>query len=328
MSRGVVFIAYPGMSLHDLAGPQAVFWVGSKHAQTKGMAAYGCRIASVFGGVVRTVEGAELHTVALDTVDLSAIDTVVLPGAPFVLDVARSQRALIEWLTLAAPKVRRVASVRSGAFLLAYAGLLDGQRATTHWTMLSGFRDLSPSVGVDPDARFAKQHLLWTSAGVATGIDLALAMVAADCGHDVACGTARDLAVPMARREAPPQLQEILTTQSRPVPMFEALHLWIVQHLANEALSVEVLAAQVGMSPRHFARVYKEKTGRTPSMSVEHFRLEAALRLLHDISLPLDSIASACGLGCETRMHGKFQRRFGVSPSEYRARLRGEMSAD
>ncbi|WP_353189744.1 helix-turn-helix domain-containing protein [Pandoraea pnomenusa] len=328
MSRSVVFIAYQGMSLHDIAGPQAVFWAGSRHAQTKGMAEYRCRIASVFGGAVRTVEGTEIHTVALGTVDLSAIDTIVLPGAPFILDVARSERALIEWLTRAVPGVRRVASVRSGAFLLAYAGLLDGQRATTHWTMLSGFREGSPSGAVAPDARIARQPLLWTSAGVATGIDLALAMVETDCGHDVARDTARDLAVPMACSEARPSRQEILTTQSRPVPMFEALHLWVIRNLANEVLSVDVLARQVGMSPRHFARVYKEKTGRTPSMSVEHFRLEAALRLLHDASLSLDSIAIACGLGCEMQMHRKFQRRFGVSPSEYRATLSGEMPAD
>jgi len=321
LPRNVLFVAYPDVSLLDLAGPQTVFWAASKYARERGLAGYRCHTVSFSGGTVATVEGTAVETVALDSFDLKMVDTVVVPGSPTILEVARNSASLIEWLTVAPSAVRRIASVCSGAFLLAFAGLLDGKRATTHWAMIDRFRELFPSVDLDPDAIFVQQQNLWTSAGVTTGIDLALAMVEADCGHEVALASAKDMAVYMKRPGAQPQLSEFLITQSRQVPMLEALHLWITQHLSDEKLSVEQLADQVGMSPRNFARVYKEKTGRTPAKGVEYFRLEAARRQLQDMSQPIDVIARACGFGSEERMRVAFQRCFGLSPSEYRMKV-------
>lgn len=319
--RNILFVAYPDVSLLDLAGPQTVFWAASRYARERGMAGYRCHTASYSGGMVATVEGTAMQTVALDSFDLGMVDTVVVPGSPIILEVARNSTSLIEWLTVASRTVRRMASVCSGAFLLAFAGLLDGRRATTHWAMLDRFRKLFPTVDLDPDAIFVQQRNLWTSAGVTTGIDLALAMVEADYGHEVALNSAKELAVYMKRPGAQPQLSEILITQSRQVPMFESLHVWITQNLSNEELSVERLADRVGMSPRNFARVYKEKTGRTPAKGVAYFRLEAARRQLQDLSQPIEAIARACGFGSEERMRVTFQRHFGLSPSEYRLKV-------
>lgn len=321
MPRNVLFVAYPDVSLLDLAGPQTVFWAASNYARERGMAGYRCHTASLSGGMVAAVEGTSMQTVALESFDMRRIDTVVVPGSPNIIQVAKNSASLIAWLNTASTEVRRVASVCSGAFLLAYAGLLDGKRATTHWAMHDRFRELFPTVDLDPEAIFVQQQNLWTSAGVTTGIDLALAMVEADYGHEVALNTAKELAVFMKRPGAQPQLSEILISQSRQVPIFESLHLWIVQNLSREELSVEQLANHVGMSPRNFARVYKQKTGRTPAKGVEHFRLEAARRLLQDQHRPVDQIARECGFGSEERMRVAFQRHFGLSPSEYRLKV-------
>ncbi|WP_235844646.1 GlxA family transcriptional regulator [Cupriavidus agavae] len=321
MPRNILFVAYPDVSLLDLAGPQTVFWAASNYARARGMAGYRCLTASYAGGTMSSVEGTVMQTQSLCEWDPRVIDTVIVPGSPDILQVARNSAPLIAWLHTVSGSVRRVASVCSGAFLLAYAGLLDGKRATTHWAMLDRFRELFPTVDLDPEAIFVQQQNLWTSAGVTTGIDLALAMVEADYGHEVALNAAKELAVYMKRPGGQPQLSEILISQSRQVPLFETLHLWIVQNLSRQALGVEQLAEHVGMSPRNFARVYKEKTGRTPAKGVEHFRMEAARRLLQDPARPIDQISRECGFGSEERMRVAFQRHFGLSPSEYRLKV-------
>lgn len=321
MPRNILFVVYPDVSLLDLAGPQTAFWAASNHARARGMAGYRCHTASLAGGTVTAVEGTAMQTGSLESFDMRVVDTVVVPGSPNILHVAENSAPLIAWLHLAAGRARRVASVCSGAFLLGFAGLLDGRRATTHWALHDRFRELFPTVDVDAEAIFVQQQNLWTSAGVTTGIDLALAMVEADYGHEVALNTAKELAVYMKRPGAQPQLSEILITQSRQVPVFDTLHMWIVQNLAREELSVERLADYVGMSPRNFARVYKQRTGRTPAKGVELFRVEAARRLLQDQDRPIDQIAHECGFGSEERMRMTFQRHFGLSPSEYRLKV-------
>ncbi len=318
--RNILFVMYPDVSLLDLAGPKTVFWAASNYARARGLAGYRCHTTSYSGGMVATVEGTNVDSVSLASFDLQMVDTVIVPGSPLILEVVKTETALLDWLANASGKIRRMASVCSGSFLLAFAGLLDGKRATTHWAMLDRFAELFPTVDLDPDAIFVQQQNLWTSAGVTTGIDLALAMVEADYGHEVALSAAKELAVYMKRPGAQPQLSEVLISQSRQVPVFESLHLWIVQNLEQE-LSVEQLAQYVGMSPRNFARVYKAKTGRTPAKGVEHFRLEAARRRLQDPGRPIDVIAYECGFGSEERMRVTFQRHFGLSPSEYRLKV-------
>ncbi|MBU0603681.1 MAG: DJ-1/PfpI family protein [Gammaproteobacteria bacterium] len=324
--RLVVFLAYDGVGLLDLTGPQTVFWAASRTLEERGLPGYVRETASIAGGTVRTAEGLSLETVSLAVLAGSdaargGIDTVVVPGAPAIEEALARSAALVEWLRGAATRARRTVSVCSGTFLLAQAGLLDGKRAATHWAMCDRLTARFPSVEVDRDAIFVRQDAVWTSAGVSAGIDLALALVESDCGRNVAMQVARELVVFLKRPGGQSQFSELLQSQSRDGHAFDALHLWINDNLGREDLSVMVLAEQARMSPRNFARVYKLKTGRTPAKTVEIMRLEAARRLLEDSSRNIDQIARQCGFGDEERMRVTFQRNLSVSPRDYRKRF-------
>jgi transcriptional regulator GlxA family with amidase domain len=174
-----------------------------------------------------------------------------------------------------------------------------------------------PTVQIDRDAIFVQQGAVWTSAGVTAGIDLALALVEADCGHDVAMEVARELVVFLKRPGGQSQFSEMLQAQAEDsAAMFDELNLWIAGNLERDDLNVDVLADQARMSPRNFARVYKQKTGRTPAKAVE-----AARRLLEDSPRNVDQIARLCGFGDEERMRVTFQRHLGVAPRDYRRRF-------
>ena len=218
-------------------------------------------------------------------------------------------------------RARRTVSVCTGAFLLAEAGLLDGRRATTHWALCDLLEQRFPAVTVDRDAIFVRQERIWTSAGVTAGIDLALALVEEDFGRAVAMDLARDLVVFMKRPGGQSQYSQLLQAQSRDSADFDDLHAWIVDNLYDAGLSVERLAERARMSARNFARVYKEKTGRTPAKALERFRVEAARRMLEQSTRNLEQIAQQCGFGDEERMRVTFQRHLDMTPSEYRRRM-------
>jgi len=205
--------------------------------------------------------------------------------------------------------------------LLAAAGLLDNKRATTHWLMFEVMNKRFPTVQIDRDAIFVQQGPVWTSAGMTAGIDLALALVQADCGHDIAMEVARELVVYLKRPGGQSQFSELLRAQSGATAAFDELNLWIVGHLDRADLTVECLAEQACMSPRNFARVYKQTTGRTPAKAVEVFRLEAARRLLEDSTLNIEQIVQPCGFGDEERMRATFQRNLRVRAARYRKRF-------
>lgn len=320
-TRRVLFIAFPDVGLLDLTGAQTVFWAATKAMEARGLPGYERITASPAGGLVRSAEGLELQTVALRQCRASTVDTLIVPGSPH-MDVVLDQSApLVQWLRRASAKTRRTASVCSGAFLLAAAGLLDHKRATTHWLMFDRMNERFPTVEIDRDAIFVQQGAVWTSAGVTAGIDLAMALVEADCGHDVAMEVARELVVYLKRPGGQSQFSALLRSQADSSPAFEELNLWICAHLQREDLTVEFLAERARMSPRNFARQYKEKTGRTPAKAVEVFRLEAAKRLLEDSTHHIDRIATQCGFGDEERMRVTFQRHLGVAPRDYRRRF-------
>jgi transcriptional regulator GlxA family with amidase domain len=320
-SRLVLFLAYEDVGLLDLTGPQTVFWAADKRMRERGHAGYDRRTASLAGGMMRTAEGMEVATELLSAFDPRLIDTIVVPGSPAMPRVQTLLRELTDWLRDASPLARRTASVCSGTFLMAQAGMLDGKRAATHWAMCDLLQERFPSIEIDRDAIFVKQQSVWTSAGVSAGIDLALALVEADCGHDVAMQVARELVVFLKRPGGQAQFSELLQVQAEGGDSFERLHLWITRNLALEPLSVEVLAEQVNMSPRNFARVYKQKTGRTPAKGVEVLRLEAARRMLENSPRKVDQIARLCGFGNEERLRTVFQRTLGVAPRDYRRRF-------
>ncbi|MBD9505014.1 helix-turn-helix domain-containing protein [Pseudomonas sp. PDM23] len=317
----VAFVAYPQMGLLDLSGAQTVFWAASKALAQRGLPGYQLLTSSLRGGLVSTVEGLSVDTSALAELDLAAVDTLVVPGAPDIGETLDSHGELAAWLNHAAPRVRRVASVCSGAFLLAKAGLLDGCRAATHWALCDTLQQRFPALEVDADAIFIQQGSVWTSAGVTAGIDLALALVEADCGREVSMQAARELVVYLKRPGGQAQYSTLLQLQTQDNPAFDELHLWLAENLGDPELTVERLAEQAKMSLRNFSRVYKDRTGRTPAKAIELFRLEAAKRLLENSSRNIGQIASACGFSDEERLRSTFQRHLSISPRDYRSRF-------
>lgn len=319
--RRVLFVAFDDVGLLDLSGAQTVFWAADKAMAARGLPGYERCTASIDGGLVRSAEGLALQTDALKAFKPASVDTLIVPGSPHMAAVLDRSATLVKWLKRASGAARRTASVCSGAFLLAATGLLDHKRATTHWLMFDMMTERFPDVEIDRDAIFVQQGAVWTSAGVTAGIDLALALVEADCGHDVAMEVARELVVFLKRPGGQSQFSELLQAQAEDTDTFDELNLWIAGNLGRANLTVEFLAERARMSPRNFARVYKDKTGRTPAKAVEVFRLEAARRLLEDSGRNIDQIASLCGFGDEERMRVTFQRHLGVAPRDYRKRF-------
>ncbi|ETK41375.1 AraC family transcriptional regulator [Pseudomonas fluorescens FH5] len=319
--RTLVFLTYPQMGLLDLTGAQTVFWAATKAMAERGLQGYVLHNASLAGGLMPTAEGLSVDTVALAQLDPATIDTLVVPGAPAIEQAMLDNTALVDWLRNASGQARRTASVCSGTFLLALAGLLEGRRAATHWAMCELLKQRFPSIEVDVDAIFVQQGQVWTSAGVSAGIDLALALVEADCGREVALQVARELVVFLKRPGGQAQFSQVLQAQTADSAGFDALHAWISDNLRDSDLSVERLAAQSHMSPRNFARVYKQKTGRTPAKAIELFRMEAARRMLEDSQRSIEQIAGLCGFGDEERMRCTFHRQLAISPRDYRERF-------
>ncbi|AIB42491.1 helix-turn-helix domain-containing protein [Pseudomonas sp. FP1911] len=319
--RTLVFLTYPQMGLLDLTGAQTVFWAATKAMAERGLQGYVLHNASLAGGLMPTAEGLSVDTVALAQLDPATIDTLVVPGAPAIEQAMLDNTALVDWLRNASGQARRTASVCSGTFLLALAGLLEGRRAATHWAMCELLKQRFPSIEVDVDAIFVQQGQVWTSAGVSAGIDLALALVEADCGREVALQVARELVVFLKRPGGQAQFSQVLQAQTADSAGFDALHAWISDNLRDSDLSVERLAAQSHMSPRNFARVYKQKTGRTPAKAIELFRMEAARRMLEDSQRSIEQIAGLCGFGDEEHMRCTFHRQLAISPRDYRERF-------
>jgi transcriptional regulator GlxA family with amidase domain len=309
------------MGLLDLTGPQTVFWAASKFMAERGLPGYDRQTVSLHGGLVQTMEGVTLETSTFAEFEHSDIDTILVPGAPEIEAALAESTATVDWVRGKAKSARRIASVCTGAFLLAQAGLLEGKRVATHWAMCDLLQRRFPTLAVDHDALFIEQDAIWTAAGVSAGIDLALALVEADCGRDVAMQCARELVVFLKRPGGQAQYSELLQAQSKDSAAFDELHLWLSDNLNAEGLGVNSLAKRANMSPRNFARVYKQKTGRAPGKAVELFRLEAARRLLENSSRNLQQIAMQCGFGDEERMRVTFHRNLGVSPSDYRKRF-------
>jgi transcriptional regulator GlxA family with amidase domain len=314
MSRVIEILAFPSAQLLDVTGPLQVF--ASANEQLGG-AAYSLRVVAAGGAVVMTSAGLGLMVAPLSEPH-DAIDTLVVAGGNGVYEAA-ADTELVAWVRRRAAGSRRVASVCTGAFLLAASGLLDGRRAATHWTRCDELARRFPAVRVEPDPIFVSDGPIWTSAGVTAGIDLALALVENDLGRDVALSVARHLVVFLKRPGGQAQFSQALSQQTAE-DRFGTLHAWMTDHLEDD-LSLHALAAQAGMSERSLSRHYRDATGVTPARAVERVRLEAARRLLSDTRLPVKRIAGRCGFGSEETMRRSFLRHLAVTPQDYRARF-------
>ena len=315
----VVLLAYDQMNLLDLCGPLQALATAGRSTSGEGPPLYATIVASVDGGLVTTGSGLPVMTVALSTLEGVAIDTLIAPGG-CKGDEFHAPPALVAWIAQRASSVRRLCSVCTGAFLLAAAGQLDGRRVATHWDWVTRLGDLYPAIQIDADKIFIRDGAIWTSAGVSAGIDLTLALIEEDFGHQVAIDTARQLVMFIKRSGGQSQFSVPLAAQAHDDGRFAELHAWIAAHLGSD-LSVERLAEQANMAPRTFARVYAAKLGRTPAKTVEAMRMEAACRALEETELPLKTIAMAAGYGEEQTLRRAFQRQLGISPTAYRDRF-------
>jgi transcriptional regulator GlxA family with amidase domain len=320
IARLIVFLAYDDMNLLDLAGPLQAFATANRISQgTGGPAMYETIVASARGGSVTSSAGLPVDTRAVASLEGMKIDTVILAGGCKGEEFIACPH-LVEWIAEHAATVRRLCSVCTGAFLLAAAGQLNGRRVATHWAWTERLQQIHPEVEVDADALFIQDGALWTSAGVTAGIDMSLALIEEDNGHQVAIQTARQLVMFIKRTGGQSQFSAPLTTQARDDGNFAGLHAWIAAHI-DEDLSVSRLAAQASMSLRTFVRTYVAAVGTTPAKTVEAFRLEAACRALESTTLPLKAICATVGYAEEQNLRRVFLRKFGISPLQYRARF-------
>ena len=235
-------------------------------------------------------------------------------------DVARRDRQLIAWVRRTARRTRRIAAMCSGAFLLAEAGLLDGRRATTHWTFCAELARRCPRVILDPEPIYVHDRGVYTSAGSTTSIDLVLSLVEEDFGRRVAQSVALHMVLFLKRPSGQAQMSVQLSTGLAERGGLRDLQFWIVDHL-GEDLGVPALARRVAMSPRNFFRAFSHELGVTPARFVERARVEAARQLLEDTRAGVDAIAARCGFRTAETMRAAFQRVLRVSPHGYRARV-------
>lgn len=304
----VVFVVYPGFQILDLTGPHEVFQQAGPYKVTVVSAARGPVVAD--GGLAVTPD---------TTIDGygGPIDTLVVAGGSGKFAACDDDR-LIAWVRAAAARSRRVASVCTGAFLLAKAGLLDGHRACTHWGSCDELAVRHPEVEVDPAPIFVRSGNIWTSAGVTAGMDLALAMVEDDLGAEAARTIARRLVMFVQRPGGQAQFSVQLATQLPAREPLREVQAWIDEHPAGD-LSVPALATRAGMSERHFTRVFTAQVGRSPGSYVEAARLQAARRMLETTDATLESVARTCGFGTVKTLHRSFRRILRVTPGQYRS---------
>ncbi len=319
--RRVVLVAFDGVQALDLVGPMDVFDAAGRVASgdPTRQASYAIEIAAPARRAVRAESGLTLvPTLGLETVR-GPIDTLIVAGGRGARVLATDPAAGRAIARLAG-RARRVASVCTGAYVLAAAGLLDGRRATTHWAFCERFARAFPSVSVDADAIFVRDGRVWSSAGVSAGIDLALAMVEADLGRDVALTVARYLVLFVRRAGGQSQFSAQLASQLAETDAVRAVQTWIHEHV-GAPLAVPALARRAHMSPRNFARVFRREVGTTPGVYVERARVEVARRLLETTRASVDEVATRCGFGSAQTLRRAFARQVGVSPLAYRERF-------
>jgi transcriptional regulator GlxA family with amidase domain len=316
-------VAYDDAQILDVTGPLEVFARTGRWLVEHGRArepAYRTWLLAARPGAVRTSGGLVLQAERAWSSLRGPIDTLLVSGGIGFAVPARDAR-LLAWLRGMLPRVRRLGSVCTGSFVLAAAGLLDGRRATTHWSACDLLASRHPKVTVEPDPIFVRDGKLWTSAGVTAGMDLALAMVEEDHGHDVALAVARELVLFLKRPGGQSQFSVQLAAQCADREPLRELQSWIADH-PDADLSVPALARRVAMSPRHFARVFHAQLGTSPARYVERARVEAVRRRLEETDGGVEEIASQCGFTSAEVMRRAFLRVLRVSPAAYRTRFR------
>ena len=305
MTRTIAFVVFPGFQIIDAAGPIGAFEIAGR----LNPGAYDLSVRAAIPGVVTSSSGVAM--VAEPLGDPARVDTVMIVGGDGSRQ-AMADETLLAFTRAAGRTARRVGSVCTGAFVLASAGLLEGRRATTHWSRSEDFARRFPRVKLDPDRIWIRDGEVWTSAGITAGIDLALAMIEDDLGEETAKRTAQQLVVYHRRPSGQTQFSALLDLHDGG-GRFGDLLSWIRENL-GEVLTVERLAERAGMSTRNFARAFATETGATPARAVERLRLEAARAAVEAGVRTIDQIALDTGFADPERMRRAFLRAFGQPP--------------
>lgn len=310
----VAILAFDGVQVLDVTGPAAVFAAANDAARKM---FYRVHILSPDGGNVQSNSAIRLATDALDSLAPHKVDVWLIAGgddkglARFAAD-----ERVREWTLKASKKARRYGSICTGAFALAEFGLVGGKRVATHWQGCSELAGRYPEVQVDSNALYVEDGRVWTSAGVTTGIDMSLAMVARDLGNPIANAIAKRLVLYARRPGYQSQFSPVLTAQARADDPFADLINWMKEHLSDR-LDVPTLAAKAAMSDRSFYRKFTTLIGETPAHFVETLRLDQARNLL-STGISLKEIAAKTGYASAGQLSKAFDRRFGMAPMFFR----------
>ncbi len=306
MARRITFLVFPRFQILDATGPIAAFEIAERYRP----GSYLLRTVAAVPGPVASSSGARLQASPLGRAD--AVDTLIVAGGDGSRDAAlcsKTQRFVLR----CAERSRRVASVCSGTYVLAAAGLLDGKRATTHWSVTADFSRRFPKVRLDADRIYIKDGRIWSSGGITAGIDLALALIGEDLGEDVARRTAQQLVVYRRRPGGQSQFSPLLQME-RADGRFGELWDHVRMHL-RDRLSVAELARLSCMSPRNFSRAFKQEVGIAPAKAVERLRVDTARADLESGNPTIQQVAAAYGFGNPERMRRSFLRMLGAPPS-------------
>lgn len=320
--RRIAMLAFPNAQILDVTGPLEVFSRTSRWLCDHGKRsdpAYHVEIIGLTRGLFATSSGLRLYAESgIGDVD-RGIDTLMIAGGLGV-EAYRSNEELLGWIRRQSGCVRRLASICTGAFLMAEAGLLKGCRATTHWNHCSDFARDFPDIQVEPDTIFVREGSIYTSGGVTAGMDLALAMVEEDFGRDVALAAARELVMFLKRPGGQSQFSAQLSVQFAEQETLRNLQAYVLDH-PNEDLTIASLARRAAMSPRNFARVFADEVGTTPGRYVQSVRIETARRLLEETSDSIEAVCEQSGFGTPETLRRAFMESLGIPPGQYRQRF-------
>jgi len=314
--KRIGLVVFPGFQILDMAAA-TVFEMANREGPG---GTYEIHVVSEGGGPVRSSMGAEVQTIALDP---GGYDTLLVAGAN---TWAPASPPLLRLLDCALETTRRIASICTGAFVLAEAGILQGRRATTHWLHARELQRRFPSVQVEDDRIYVRDGSVWTSAGMSACIDLALALVEDDLGAGAARSIAKKLVVHHRRAGGQSQFSPLSDLASRSDRIQAALT--YAKNNLHRDLSVDALARAVHMSPRHFSREFRQSTGQSPARAIERMRAEHARLLVEADHSPIERIADKTGFVDPERMRRAFLRTFGEAPQAIKRAARARRIAE
>jgi transcriptional regulator GlxA family with amidase domain len=321
MAKSIAVLALPGVQLLDVSGPLDVFAQANLES---GRDYYTLRVVGCKPGPLRSSSGVRLLPDLVAGQTEERFDTLLVAGAPHAQQL-RLPPSVMAWLRASALRARRYGSVCTGAFVLAATGLLEGRRLTTHWAAAEPLARAYPSIQVDADALYVRDGKLRTAAGVTAGLDLALALVEEDLGRDIARRVASQLVMFFKRPGGQLQFSRKGETHPAGRSVLQEVQRWVaaspgVRH------DVATLARHAGLSPRHFARLFRAEIGMTPASWVEAARVSAARDLLEEGSHTPKQVAAECGFANADTLRRAFSKHLGVTPAEYRRQHAPDLS--